>query len=193
MFHSNDNRWNKDGFHLIQLVSSRDLRTFNRLGNRKTFIGPSPIGDNAYDLTQLIGPSGPIIRGDELWFYYTGIQYRAQPKDIKRNAGAICLAVLRRDGFVSLDSCDSEGTILTKPFKLSGSKLFVNVDASKGDLRVEMLDSAGKIVARSELLRGDLLREPVNWAEDNIAGMKSPIVSLRFTLHDAQFYSYWLE
>jgi len=193
MFHSNDNRWNKDGFHLIQLVCSRDLKTFKRLGNRKTFIGPSPIGKSAYDLTQLIGPSSPVVRSDELWFYYTGIQYRAQPKDVERNAGAICLAVLRRDGFISLDSGDTEGTIQTEPFEPTGSKLFVNVDASKGELRVDVLDGAGKVVAQSEPLSGDLLREPVTWARGNIAEMEAQKVSLRFTLRGGQFYSYWLE
>ena len=197
MFHSNDNRWNKDGFHLIQLVCSRDLKTFKRLGNRQTFIGPSPVGQGAYDLTQLLGPSAPVIRGDELWFYYTGIKYRTPPKDAEHDAkhdnGAICLAVLRRDGFISLDAGANNGMILTKPFRLSGTKLFVNVDAPKGELRVEMLDVTGRAVVRSEPLSGDLLREPVTWAEGNIAKMKVQNVSLRFTLRGGQFYSYWLE
>ncbi len=192
MFYSNDNRWNKDGFHLIQLVSSRDLKTFKRLGNRESFIGPSPIGKGAYDLTQLIGPSAPVIRGDELWFYYTGIKYRAQPKDGEKNGGAICLAALRRDGFISLDSGETEGTILTKPFELSGSKLFVNVDAPQGELRVDVLDGMGKVVAQSNPLTGDLLRTPVTWAKGNITKMQAQQVSLRFTFRSGQFYSYWL-
>ena len=52
---------------------------------------------------------------------------------------------------------------------------------------------AGQVVALSEPLTGDLLREPVKWAEGNIAEMKARNVSLRFTLRNAQFYSYWLE
>jgi hypothetical protein len=193
MFHSNDNRWNKDGFHLIQLVCSRDLKTFKRLGNRQTFIGPSPVGQGAYDLTQLLGPSAPVVRGDELWFYYTGIKYRTPPKDADRDAGAICLAVLRRDGFISLDAGTNNGMILTNPFTVTASSLLVNVDAPTGELRVEVLDGNGKIVAQSEPLSGDLLRHRVKWAEGNIAEMKAQDVSLRFTLRDAQFYSYWLE
>ncbi len=193
MFHSNDNRWNKDGFHLIQLVCSRDLKAFKRVGNRATFIGPSPIGQGAYDLTQLIGPSAPVIRGDELWFYYTGIKYRTPPKDADRDAGAVCLAVLRRDGFISLDSDETEGTIQTESFELPGSSLFVNVDAPKGKLRVEVLDGAGKVVAESEPVNGNALREPVKWAEGDIAKIRAQKVSLRFTLRNGQFYSYWLE
>jgi hypothetical protein len=193
MFYSNDNRWNKDGFHLIQLVCSRDLKTFKRLGDRQTFIGPSPVGQGAYDLTQLLGPSAPVIRGDELWFYYTGIKYRTPPKDADHDAGAICLAVLRRDGFISLDAGANNGMILTKPFTVAARTLLVNVDAPTGELRVEVLDGKGKVVAQSEPLSGDLLRKQVKWAEGNIAGMKAQTVSLRFTLRDGQFYSYWLE
>ena len=193
MFHSNDNRWNKDGFHLIQLVCSRDLKTFKRLGDRQTFIGPSPLGKGAFDLTQLIGPSAPVIRGDELWFYYTGIKYRAKPENAELKEGAVCLAVLRRDGFISLDACNAAGTIQTEPFELPGSKLFVNVDAQKGELRVEVLDGEGQIVAQSEPMSGDLLREPVNWAAGNFTDLKGQTASLRFTLSNAQFYSYWLE
>ena len=76
---------------------------------------------------------------------------------------------------------------------LPGSTLFVNVDAPKGELRVEVLDGEGKVVAQSEPLSGDLLREPVQWVEGNIADLKGRTASLRFTLRNGQFYSYWLE
>ncbi len=100
---------------------------------------------------------------------------------------------MRRDGFISLDAGEQEGTIQTGSFKLPGTKLFVNVDALKGDLRVELLNGDGKAVAKSEPLTGDLLREPVKWVEGDIAGMKAQNVSLRFTLRNGQFYSYWVE
>ena len=193
MFHSNGNRWNQDGFHLIQLVCSRDLKTFERLGNRQTFIGPSPMGQGAYDLTQLLGPSAPIIRGDELWFYYTGIKYRTPPKNPDRDTGAICLAVLRRDGFISLDAGPHKGTILTEPFTVGASMLRVNVDAPTGELHVEVLDENRHAIAKSEPLSGNLLRRQVKWSEGHIAEMKGRKVSLRFTLRNGQFYSYWLE
>ena len=76
---------------------------------------------------------------------------------------------------------------------LPGSKLFVNVDAPKGNLRVEVLDGEDKVVAQSVPLSGDLLREPVKWTDGNIADLKGQTASLRFTLRNGQFYSYWLE
>ena len=74
-----------------------------------------------------------------------------------------------------------------------GGKLHVNVYAPKGELRVEVLDGEGKVVAQSEPLTGDLLREPVTWAKGDIADLKGRTASLRFTLRNGQFYSYWLE
>ena len=108
-------------------------------------------------------------------------------------SNAISLAVLRRDGFISLDAGDTEGTLLTKRFKLPEPRLFVNVDAPKGELRVEVLDGAGKVVAQSDPLTGDFLGKPVKWTEGDIADLKDQTASLRFTLRNAQFYSYWLE
>ncbi|HIB90002.1 TPA: hypothetical protein EYO57_22930 [Candidatus Poribacteria bacterium] len=67
---------NTDGYHLVQLACSRDLKTWHRLGNRSPFIGPSPLSSGAYDLAQIIGSSNVILRDDELWFYYTGLKYR---------------------------------------------------------------------------------------------------------------------
>jgi hypothetical protein len=198
---------NTDGFHLIQLVCSRDLRHWQRVGDRQTFLGPSRLDSGAYDLTQILPPSSAVVRDDELWFYYTGLKWRntfkyagSFPNGVHqpipgrdRDGGAVCLAVLRRDGFVSLDAGEHEGTVLTEPFKLPGGRLLVNVDARHGGLCVEMFSEDGDVVARSEPLTGNLLREPVKWAEGEIGDWKGRTVSLRFTLQNGQFYSYWLE
>ena len=195
---------NTEGFNHIQLVCSRDLRNWKRLGNRKPFIGPSRLDSGAYDLTQL-GPCAPVLRlgedtysgNDELWFYYNGTKYRGIRRqefpDIDPDGAAICLAVLRRDGFISLDATDTEGIVQIKPFTVPSGKLHVNVDAPKGELRVELLNGDGNVVAKSKPLTGDLLRELVTWAEGNIADLKDQTASLRFTLRNGQFYSYWLK
>ena len=110
---------------------------------------------------------------------------------------AVCLAVLRRDGFISLDAGESAGTVRTAPFELTGETLFVNVDALKGELRAEILDAASQVIAQSKPLHGDLQRERVEWTEErmgrDVASLKGRTVSLRFNLRAAQFYSYWLE
>ena len=181
---------NTVGFHLVQLICSRDLKNWKRLGDRQPFLRPSPKGAGAYDLTQIIGPSAPVMRGDELWFYYTGLKYRDR---IEKDSGAICLAVLRRDGFISLDAGKEPGTLLTKPFVMNGSKLSVNVDALEGALDVSLLDGAGKTVAVSEPIVGNKLRATVQWKSGNLASHEGRPMSLRFTLRNARFYSFWCD
>jgi hypothetical protein len=210
MFHATGripNYPNTDGFHLIQLACSRDLKTWQRLGDREAFIAPSPLGQGAYDLTQMIGPSRAVIRGDELWFYHTGLKYRGGWKYVGKypdgqivwlpgldpDRGAICLAVLRRDGFISLDAGDAEGVVVTEPFEMSAHALFVNVDAPKGALRVEVQGQDGKVLAASAPVSGDLPRALVKWKRGDLARLKGKTVTLRFALRSASLYSYWLE
>ena len=196
VFHSSARQ---DGFHLIQLAASRDLRTWLRLGNRQTFIGPSSVGGQksgqggTYDLTQLLPPSAPVVRGDELWFYYTGIKYRAAPENPDADAGAVHLAVLRRDGFISLDAGEEPGALLTRPFEFSGTKLRVNVDAAKGYMEVGVLDGAWRLMAASKTIVGDKPGAVVQWKSGDLADLEGQTISLRFTLREASLYSFWME
>jgi hypothetical protein len=103
------------------------------------------------------------------------------------------LAVLRRDGFISLDAGDQEGHVVTKPFEMSGGKLTVNANAHEGELRVEVLDSQNVVVAISENLGEDSTGKELQWKQGELAGLKGQMVALRFTLRNAQVYSYWLE
>ncbi|MBM4005030.1 MAG: hypothetical protein FJ295_17375 [Planctomycetes bacterium] len=211
MFHATGpvpNYPNTDGFHLIQLACSRDLKSWVRLDDRKTFIGPSRLDSGAYDLTQILPPSAPVLKDDELWFYYTGLKYRANFTYLgtypdgetvvmpgrDRDHGAVCLAVLRRDGFLSLDAGPEAGTVLTKPFLFTGTALHVNVDAKDGELQVVMLDGDGQTVALAEPVTGNQLRAAIRWKSGAaIDSSKGKLVSLRFMLRNAQFYSFWTE
>ncbi len=197
---------NTDGFQLIQLACCRDLKNWQRLVNRETFIGPSHIDSGAYDLTQLLPPSAPIVHDDELWFYYTGLKWRSNFHYIgtfpdgrtelipgrDRDGGGICLAVLRRDGFISLDAGDEEGQIVTQPFKLSGKNLMINADARNGQVRVEVLNPQGEVVAIAKNVTEDSPRKQLQWKQGDLGALKDQTVSLRFTLRNASLFSYWL-
>ena len=195
---------NTDGFHLVQLAMSRDLKNWKRLGDRRPFIGPSRIGSGAYDLTQILPPSAPVVRGDELWFYYTGLKYRASynyignfpnGKYVRKpvldpDHGAVCLAVLRLDGFISLDAGRDGGSIRTVQFRVPEGKLFVNADAGLGRLQVEALDAKGKLVAESAPLNSDKTRHEVKWTKGGLAKLPGSVMSLRFKMQDASLYSF---
>ena len=188
------------GFYHIQLVCSRDLVNWNRLGDREPFIEASPLGAGAYDVQSIIGPSAPVIRGNELWFYYTGIKNYAfigsgsdfGYDDYAPDAGAVCLAVLRRDGFISLDAGRQEGFLTTKPFSLGGDTLFVNVAVHQdGRLLAEVLDKNGQAAATSVPIKRGQAPIEVNWEHGDITNLIGQVVSLRFTLRNASLYSYW--
>ena len=55
-----------------QLWWSRDLENWSRPEDREEFITLSRTESGAYDLAVAFPPSSPVIRGDELWFYYAG-------------------------------------------------------------------------------------------------------------------------
>ncbi len=204
---------NTVGFHLVQLAVSRDLKTWERVGDRQPFIGPSRRDSGAYDLTQLIGPSNALVRGDELWFYYTGIKYRGGWRyegtfphgeyiplpGLEVDTGAICLAVLRRDGFVSLGAGEDEGIVLTRPLVWRGSTLWINAAASEGEVEVEILDEDGVVLedwSRTQALplSEDGVRQAVNWhGSGDLGNLKGQLVRLRFYLRNAALYAFWTE
>ena len=183
---------NWDGFSIVQLVCSRDLKNWKRLGNRKPFLYPSKASSGAIDLTFVKSPSCPVVFGNELWFYYTGYKYRTTPEG-ETNEGAVCRAVLRRDGFISLNAGKREGVLTTKAFLMPGTKLYVNADATNGWIQVDILDIEGKTAASSEPMSGDIPQGEVKWKKGNPESLKNYGVSLRFTLKNASFYSYWIE
>lgn len=203
-----ENYPNTYGFHIISLVSSRDLIHWDRLGDRQPFLEPSPLGAGAYDLTQLMPPSGPIVRNNELFFYYTGLKYRGEYRfegefphstvripfaDNDSDASAVCLAVLRRDGFISVDADEGAGTVLTKEFVVDGARLNVNVNAAKGALSAAVLDPEGNVLAVSRPLQGDWPDGAMQWEDDSFANLKGKKVKLRFTLHRCQLFSFWVD
>jgi hypothetical protein len=207
MFHSTGpvpNYPNTDGFHVIQLLLSRDLKEWHRLGDRQTFIGPSRLDSGAYDLTQILPPSAPVVRGDELWFYYTGLKYRSTfnyegqypngriiPKPgLSWDTGGICLAVLRRDGFLSLDAGEPGGEVVTRA-ALAGRELRLNLDAGAGGAAmVELLDEGGQVLAASEPVTGDGVRLPVRWkAGADPARLGGRPVRVRIRLRSASLYA----
>ena len=218
---------NTEGFQLIQLMCSRDLESWKRLGQRRSFIGPSPMGSGAYDLTQIMPPSSPLIRGDdELWFYYWGGKYRGGWKWVgpygdwtptadgrwnvgywtveddfhpDPDVGAVCLAVLRRDGFVSLDAEERFGSVITRPIRIPGRRLFVNVDSPDGELRAGIVNASGGTVEGLGIedcvpVRGDHKRAEITWnGNPDLWPLTSKDVQIRFRLKKGSLYSYWFE
>jgi hypothetical protein len=139
---------------------------------------------------------GCLLVGDRLYFYVSGrAGVRGSP------ASGVCstgLAILRRDGFASMDADKQEGTLTTRPVRFKGGHFFVNVDASKGELRVEVLNAKGEVVepfsrARCLPIRADQTRQAVTWTgESDLARLAGRSVRFRFYLTAGRLYAFWV-
>ena len=174
-----------------QLVTSRDGLTWQRTDERVPVIATGP---HAYDKGCIMNVSStPVIVGDEVWYYYTGLSTTHGGK-VPEKYASIALAKWRLDGFASLDAGDVEGVIETKPFKPRGGKLEINANAANGQVAVEVLDETGKAIAGLgatdfKAITTDSVRHAAAWSSNAALPTDRPI-RLRFKLKNASLYSY---
>ena len=195
-------RGNQDGISSPKLVSSRDLRSWTRVGDRSHFIPISEIGGDALDTGQILATSHPIRRGDELWFYYSGFDVRHRPnvaKVIDEYRGGIHLAKLRLDGFVSLRGDSAESFVDTRPLLIEGRRLLINGVTEAGKISAEITDASGRHAlpgwSREECttVTGDQLAAELVWAGRELSELEGKKVRIRFYLENADLYSFWVK
>ncbi len=186
----------------LELAYSRDGFHWDR-PDRRAFIASSRT--NTWDRGYVQSVGGIcLVQGDKLWFYYSGV--RGTPgklsKDVRRNGmydqGSTGIAFLRRDGFASLEANSTGGYLLTRPVKFKGSHLFVNVDNPKGSLRVEVLDTNGRVIApftkaNCAAVSADSTLHEVQWAgAKDLSRLAGQPVRFRFHLANGSLYSFWV-
>jgi hypothetical protein len=144
------------------------------------------------------------VQGDRLWFYYSG--FRGDPSKTSQvnrlngmhQQGSTGVAMLRRDGFASLEAGAEEGMLTTRPVKFTGSRLFVNAATQAGELRVAIIDEAGRPIEPYTLkncrpVKADSTLEPVNWAgAEDLASVRGRPVRFRFSLRQGELYAFWV-
>ena len=185
----------------MRLAASRDGRHWYYFGDRKPFI---PLGDeNSWKpgylrAVNLANAGGPIVKDDEVWYYYRGGNIDGPKRTWVYGTG---LAILRRDGFASLNSDEDGGLVITRPFIFDGKgDLFVNVDVARdGELRIAVVDEdtaqdiEGFGYADAVPLCADATRIAVHWRQrDSLALLKDRYVRLAFHLRCAKLYSFWI-
>ncbi len=180
------------------MATSRDGVTWERYRERTAFLPNGKVGDFDSAIT-IADSSGLIVNDDQILIYYSGrnMDHAGNVVGGGNPQGGIGLATLRRDGFVSADADAGGGTLTTTPFRLCGLNLSINaVTAGGGNVRTELLDSAGQVIAGyrladSSAFSGDSLDAGVTWSggliDESLIGQK---VSLRFHLTDASLYSF---
>ncbi|MAE60813.1 MAG: hypothetical protein CMJ49_05580 [Planctomycetaceae bacterium] len=168
----------------IQLATSRDGVRWTRVADRCSFLDPDPGG---WDAKGLRPGSALIVRDDRLMMYYSSGREQFEGTG---------LATWRRDGFVSLNAGRTAGELLTTAFVAGGTELHLNVDTSRGEVRVQVCDAQGLTLEDGAVgvVRGvDSTDVTVVWKEGDIASRRGRPVSLRVTLAEADLYSYWCQ
>jgi hypothetical protein len=171
------------------LMVSRDTIHWQRVDRTKPFLPNGSQG--SWDAGMLFGMP-EIVVGDQLRFYYCGIRFEHAAKN---NEGALGLATLRLDGFVSLEAGNDPGTLVTRPFELAGGTLELNVEAPEGEVLVEILDQKGASIAgfageQADVLRGvDSLRLRPTWKSNKLESLKGKTVRLKITLTRGKLYA----
>lgn len=185
----------------LTIAFSRDGFHWHRPDRRPFIAGTRKPGDWDRGYVQSVGGVCLIV-GDELWFYYIGFQgdqTNLHP-DWRKNGmyanGSTGLAKLRRDGFASMNAGASGGILTTRPVIFEGSHLFVNVDCPNGELRAEILNEAGEVIApfsleNSARAQTDSTCCELKWFRD-FNELRGQPVRFRFHLTNGRLYAFWI-
>ena len=179
----------------VCLGFSRDGFHWHRPDHRPFMDVSEQYGDWNWGNVQSAG-GGCLIVGDELYFYVSGRSgVQGSP------ASGVCatgLAVLRRDGFASMDAGKKECTLTTRPVRFSGNYLFVNSDSRKGRLQVEVLDVNDRVLApytknNCVAVKTDETLQRVTWkGASDLAALAGQTVKFRFYLRQSRLYAFWV-
>lgn len=180
----------------IQLTFSRDGRRWTRAGGRQAFL---PVGRSrdAFDRSMIYMMQHPVVVGDEIWIYYvgfSGLHWATRRRE--EQGGAVGLAKLRLDGFVSVDA--GKGVVATRPLLMRGDRLVVNAQVL-GSMIVEVLDAQGQPLpgytrAEADPITGDSVRHAVTWkGKSDVSALKGRTIALGFHLDTTKLYSFTFE
>ena len=137
--------WARKGVNEMRITISRDGgRTGDRTASREAWI-PHGTEEDSYDRL-VISAAPPVRVGDEDWFYmgvidgdHLGSRANAQRTPYyhdRTRTSRIALYVQKHNRYVSLRTGSQMETLITKPFVVTGDTLQLNVDASRGRVRV---------------------------------------------------------
>ena len=174
------------GLSDILFSFSRDGLHFRRF--REAFIRPGRDRLNWHGRAIETGPSLVPTGDGQMSLYYIE-RYGTPLVRVRR-------AILREDGFVSLQADYAGGTVTTRPFNFSGSRLELNYSTSAaGSLRVEVQDAAGNPLPGYRLddcrpIFGDELARTVAWKKgSDVTSLAGQSVKLKFEIKDGDLFS----
>lgn len=194
IFHITDGK--NDGPIFCELVSSRDGLNWTRQevsnGKRLPILPTGPRG--SWDEGMVFTTNHPLVEGNKIKMWYGGSTATHSAREDSSRSG-IGMAILRKDGFASLDAGATEGTITTKKLKNVHGILRVNADAANGWLKVELLGADGKRLpgfSRNDCnpVKVDGTDIQVTWKKYKEIPASTGDIYARFILKNASLYSF---
>ena len=137
---------------------------------------------------------GCLIVGDKLHVYVSG---KAPDPTGLHGQGSTGLAILRRDGFASMDADAQGGTLTTRPVTFTGNVLHVNTTCPAGELTAEVLTEDGVPIepftpANCNAVSADATCAPITWSEADLSTLAGRPVRFRFHLTRGSLYAFWV-
>jgi hypothetical protein len=136
-----------------------------------------------------------LVVKDKLYFYVSGRMNGDGFWDGNCHTG---LAVMRRDGFASMDAGRNPGTLTTRPVTFKGKYLFVNVDNPNGQLHVEVLTINNKPIEGltiedcNPISRDSTIRQVTFNGRKDLSSLAGKPVRFKFRLINGRLYSFWI-
>lgn len=193
----------------VELISSRDSKSWRRDPRRQTFMSPGVAGSWKSAWVSM-AHNPPIDVFGDLFLYYEG-RNGAHISITPGPRSRIGLAVMYQDRFVSLFAGAGEGRIVTKPFMCPGGVLVLNANAfaalgnnwtsirlSPGYVLCEVLDEKDEVIPGFgrekcvEFRRNCPKGGALTWKErQNLNSLKGRKIKLKFYLREADLFSFW--
>jgi hypothetical protein len=193
-----------DGNFEVQLATSADGISWQRW--RQPYVAAG--FHDGLDLRLVSMAHGMVRRGRWLHQYFVGWPHThgrpnvwdRDPADgdawTRKDKGGIYLAKQRLDGFVSLDSAYTGGTLVTKPLTFSGNRLRLNLDTrGAGTARVALLDPGGQPLAGfalgdCEIINADDTDYTVRWRDgSDLAAWAGKPIRVQVEMRNTKLYA----
>lgn len=175
----------------VQLATSTDGTHWRRSMPRIPVIPRGAPG--TFDGGGILSVSSTSVdTATETWVYYTAMATgHGAPIPPKRMT--IGRAVWRLHGYASLDAGPEGGRFETKPLWVSAGELLINADASRGRMRVALLEADGEPIVgyeleNSEELRTDACHWTAQWRNQRRIPTDRP-VRVVVDMDSTRFYS----
>lgn len=177
-------------FIYTELALSRDGVHFIRPPDRRKLIEYGTEG--TWDDEMIFASPSWVEVGDKWYIYYSGWD---GPHGTPDRTGAIGLATIRKEGFVSIRGPRGGGVVCTRTMRWPGGRLLVNADATGGELKVRVSDEQRKPIVGFDYddcdkFAGDKVSDEITWKTASATRLEGRVIRLEFFLKNADLYTF---